>query len=123
MKIAFLALLFAFAPASFGQRFISGTEQEARLITPNNQRVLHSEFCPDNSAQVRLRLTINEQGQVVRAKEVNQSSYYFGQTVAGLKQLLKQASHLVLSQWHYKPLLVAGKPVSVVTFAKVSCTQ
>ena len=117
-----IALQLALMLASFGQRFVSGSEEEARLLTPKQQTVLVSPYCSETFARVKLRATIGPDGRVTSVKEVEQSSAHVGQDASKLGRLLQQAKRFVLG-WRYHPMLVGGKPVSVKTFVYVRCSS
>lgn len=122
MQFACIVVLFIFAPAVFGQRFISGPEEEGRLLTPKEQQVLRSSACPDSSARVTLRAKIDDQGRVTQVNEVKQRAVYSNHSQSRLRTLMAQAKNLVLTVWRYRPLMVDGRATAVSTYISVRCT-
>lgn len=119
MKLAVAQL--AFVLAVFGQRFVPGPEIEGRLLIPEEQRVLRSSFCPDTTARIRLRVKIDDKGQVVGLKEAKSGSLHPRQGKSRMRRIIEQAKRLVLNTWRYRPFLVDGRPIAVTTFVTVSC--
>jgi hypothetical protein len=122
MQVAFVLLLLVIAPVAFCQRFVSGPEEEGRLLVPKDQRILRSPACPDTNARVILRANIGEDGQVVAVKEVKQRSLDANYNESRFRQLVVQAKRLVLTTWRYRPTLIGGRPAVVSTFITVPCT-
>ena len=120
MKTAVLLLILPLA--LFGQRFVSGNELEGRLLTPQNERVLHTPDCLGSPGQVKLLATVDRDGRVTGVKPAPIRSTAAGQTQSRVRRLIDQAKALVL-RWRYRPMLVAGQPIRVRTMVSVPCQQ
>lgn len=117
-----IVLLLLLPLVAFGQRFLSGSELEGRLLTPKPERVLRSPDCPGPFAQVKVLATVDRDGRVAGVKAAPIHSEYAGQTRSKMRRLMDQAKSLVL-RWRYRPMLVAGRPIRVRTVVSVPCQQ
>lgn len=118
MKHALIFLALAGSPAP-AQRFIPATEQASRLLAPE-RATLESRYCTPEVPTMRLAVTVDERGQVVKVKRYQSRTSTLGVSKDRLARLFSEAARLVRG-FSYRPMLVTGKPTPLKTVVEVSC--
>ncbi len=117
MQFACVVLLFVFAPAVFGQRFIQESEALSRL-KPGQMAALK---CSEDVPGLKFELTVNASGEVSKARALKPRSMPVRYSLAAYRFLRNQAQQLVMG-WHFQPMLVANQPSPLKTIVTVPCT-
>ena len=117
MQFACVVLLFVFAPAVFGQRFIQESEALSRL-KPGQMAALK---CSEDVTGLKFELTVNASGEVSKARALKPRSMPVRYSLAAYRFLRNQAQQLVMG-WHFQPMLVANQPSPLKTIVTVPCT-